>query len=535
MALVVIVLLVASSNIANMLLARSIARREEVATRLALGASPKTIVQQLLTESLLLSLAGGALGLVLTLTSNQLLNAVRLPIPVDIVLRLALDYRVLGFTLAVAVLATLAFGMAPAVEAARLNLAAVLRGNSGSSKWRSWGRGLVVAQVAASLLLLICSGLTLRSVANAHRIDPGFDRSRVVVATFAPRLQGYPKARAENFYDELLRRARDSSTVTSVAFASHLPLTIEMHTLTVAANDQTDELADNGWEVDAARVGPGYFETMGIPLLQGRGFTDEDDPQSACVLVVNHAFALRLSRSGETLGHPVQVQGIDRSCAIVGIVGTGKYRTLGEPPRPFVYRALAQDNDTPIGRAVTIRSGTRTLVARTSGDPAVAMTTIREMARGLDERIAISRLTTLEEATSTALVLPRFSAMAFGVFGGLGLVLAAIGVYSVMAYTVSRRSREIGIRMAMGARQQNILRKILLDGLALAAMGLALGWILAMIVAPFLGFMLYGVEAHDTATFASVAIFLAIIAGFAVYIPARRASVAEPADILRHE
>jgi ABC-type antimicrobial peptide transport system permease subunit len=157
------------------------------------------------------------------------------------------------------------------------------------------------------------------------------------------------------------------------------------------------------------------------------------------------------------------------------------------------------------------------------------------MARGLDEGVAISRLATLEEATSTAYVLPRFAAMAFGLFGGLGLVLAAIGVYSVMAYTVSRRSREVGIRMAMGARRQDILRKMLLDGLALAAMGLALGWILATIVTPFLGFMLYGVGAHDIATFASVAIFLAIIAGFAVYIPARRASAAEPADILRYE
>ncbi len=537
MVLVAVVLLVSSTNIANMLLARSVTRREEMATRLALGAEPRAIVRQLLTESLLLSLAGGTFGLVVTVASNRALNAVQLPIPVDIVLRLSVDYRVFGFTFAVAALTTLAFGLAPALESARVDLATALRerGGSGSRRRRLWSRSLVVAQIAASLLLLVCSGLTLRSMASAHGIHPGFDRSGVVVATFAPHLQGYARARAEGFYRELVGRVRDVNGVTSAAFASHLPLTIEMRIETVAADVSSNELAEDEWEVDAASVGPGYFETMGIPLLQGRGFKDRDIEHSTCVAVVNRAFADRLFGGGDAIGKGLRVLGIGRTCAIVGVVGTGKYRTLGEPPRPFLYRALAQNRDEPVWKTGTVRSGTRTLIVRTSGDPGHAITSIRTTARELDERIAISRLTTIEEAMSTAIALPRFAAMAFGLFGVLGLLLAAIGIYGVMAYTVSQRKREMGIRMAMGARQRDILRIILLEGLALSVSGLALGWIVAMAVTPLLDFMLYGVDANDFATYVSVAILLTFVAGLAVYFPARRASRAEPSDVLRYE
>ncbi len=537
MALVGMVLVVSSTNVAIMLLARSVSRRGEIATRLSLGASPRTIARQLLTESLLLSLAGGTLGLLVTVVSNRTLNALRLPIPVDVALNLSVDYRVFGFTFAVAALTTLTFGLAPALEAARLDLVTVLRerGGSGSPRRRWWSRGLVVTQVAGSFLLLVCSGLTLRSMASAHRIDPGFDRSGVVVATFAPHLQGYTRDRAEDFYDNLLRRVCDLNSVTSAAFTSHLPLTIEMHVEGIAADERLNEASEDEWEVDAARVGPGYFETMGIPLLQGRDFTVEDNERSACVAVVNGALAERLSSSGEAIGRRLRVLRTGHPCAVVGIVETGKYRTLGEPQRPFLYRALAQDREAPIGKAVTIQTGTRTLVVRTKGDPAGAMTSIRTMARELDERIAISRLTTLEEATSTTLVLPRIAAMAFGLFGVLGLVLAAIGVYGVMAHTVSHRKREMGIRIAMGARESEILRMILLDGFRLSVTGLIVGWIVTVAITPLLGFMLYGVDANDVASYASVTIFLAFVAGVAAYVPARRASVAEPSEVLRYE
>jgi predicted permease len=431
----------------------------------------------------------------------------------------------------------MAFGLVPALEAARVDLSAVLRerGCAGGRGRRRWARGLVVAQIALALLLLVSAGLTLRSVMKAREIDPGFDPAGVVVATFAPHLQGYTSEREENFFRELLRQTRASNAVSSAAFASHLPLTIEMVQETVSRHDGGSEPDPDGWPVDSARVGTGYFETMRIPLLRGRTFTDRDDERSRCVVLVNQVLAERLETRGNVLGGSLRVEGLAKACTVVGIVATGKYRTLGESPRPFLYKALAQNRERPAGKAVTVQTGTRTLIIRTNKDPRRAIDSTRTLVRRLDERMAITRLTTLEEATSAALILPRFAAVTFGLFGMVGLLLAAIGVYGVMAYAASRRAHEMGIRVALGARRWDILRTMFLEGMTLSAAGLVLGWFGAMALTPLLGFMLYGVKPNDFSTYVSTSIFLMLVAALAVCLPARRASTVEPADVLRYD
>ncbi len=526
--IVTLVLLIACANLANMLLARAVTRRKEIATRLALGASRGAVVRQLLVESLVLALVGGGVGLLLAAGSNFLVDRVSLPLPVDLHLGLALDGRVALFTLALATIAAVAFGLAPAFETTRANLVSALsdetRGSSAGRGKRRLRDALVVAQVALSLVLLICAGLAVRSMGNAHRIDPGFDSQGLVVARVSPETQGYSQAQAEDFFRRLDERLSARSDIRATGFAGHLPLTFNISMLGAAAEGQ-DSVPSEEWPIfDTATVGPDYLETMGIDVLQGRSFTEWDDEDAPRVAVINETAAARLWPGQDAIGKRLRIEEYEDYIEVVGVARDGKYRTLGEETRPFVYQAIAQD-----------WKGSQILIARTTGDPAQALATIRQQVRDLDANLAIGQLATIEDATASALVLPRLGAALFGLFGIIGLVLAMTGIYGVVSYLVSQRTHEIGIRMAMGAHGGDILRLVVRQGLRLTAVGVVLGVIAALAMTRVLSGILYGISATDVVTFVAVPALLSAVALLATVIPARRASRLDPLVALHHD
>jgi len=526
--LVGLVLLIACANVASLVLARSASRQREIATRMSLGAGRRRLVRQLLVESLMLSLLGGALGLLLAHLSNRLLTSIHLvhmPIPVNLNLGLALDRRVILFTLGAAVVTTVVFGLVPALRAARLDPAAGLRDGSGGSRdRRRLHRTLVVVQVALSVVLLIAAGLSLRSVVNAQQIDPGFDSRGVVVARFSPQLQGYDATETRALLDRLEGEIEVLPGVRSASWTDLLPLSMAVRTQRAApeADWATDE---SEWSsIDTATVGPDYFEVLGIELLRGRGFTERDRATSVPVTVVNDELARRFWPGETALGKRIRAGGDDREYEVVGVVRGGKYRTLGEDPRPFFYRAAGQD-----------LIGAPTLVARVDGDPAAAIEAIRGTVRRVDPALVMTGLETMGQAVSGSLLLVRTGAVLFGLFGALGLVLAAVGVYGLIAFTVSQRTHEIGIRMAIGASRRDVTRLVVREGAILAVLGLAFGLVGAAAFTRVLAAVLYGVSPTDPLTFGAVALLLALVAGGASLAPARRAAAIDPQTALRTE
>jgi len=528
-----LVLLIACTNVANLLLARAVARRREVATRRVLGAGTAAVVRLLLAEGLVLALLGVLLALGLAWVSNAAIGAVRLPLPVDLALGLALDGRVVLFTVALAAVAVLASALAPAVAAARGDVASMLREggrSAGGALQRRLGGALVAAQVALCLVLLVDTGLALRSLRSAHQVDPGFEPRGVVAATFATSLR---EGRREELLRSLSARVRALPGVEAAGLASHLPLSVEITFDRVAPAASTAPPED--WpRVDSAWVGPGYFETLRIPVLRGRAVSERDGRDSPLAAVLNETLAARLWPGGNPVGRSLRVAGVDAAYVVVGVVGDGKYRTLGEAPRPFLYRAIDQ---TQPGGSDTgeITTGTHTLVVRSTGAAPAIQAELRGLLRRLDPRVATSRLGPLEDALAVTLFLPRVAAALFGVFGLLGLALSALGVYGLMAYTAGRRTREIGIRMALGATPGRVTGLLVRQGLVSASLGIAAGLAAARATSPALGAVLYGVEPGDPQTFGAVTAFLALVAWTASYLPARRAATLDVPRALREE
>lgn len=528
MGIVGLVLLVASANVANMLLARANARRKEIAVRLALGATRARLVAQLLTEGLLLSFLGGGVGLLLAAWSNESLNHIQLPLPVDIALGLTLDYRVLAFTIVVAALTAVVFGLAPALQATRADLVSTLKEESGTTAGggskRRLQRLLVVAQVAISLVLLTFAGLSVRSMRNAHRVHPGFDANGVIVGAFAPALRGYTRPQVEEFYRTLGERVRALPGVESVALTTHVPLSFEIRTETVAPEGR-DTGRDRDWpETDSSSVGPGYFTVMRIPILRGRAFLEQDRQGAPLVAVINDTLARRFWPHQEAVGQRLRFEADGPYYQVVGVARDGKYRTLGEEPRAFVYRALFQNY-----------SRSPRMLVRVAGDPRSLISEVRREVRQLDEKVPVTGLQTLEEVTSVSLLLPRAGATLFGLFGVLALVLASVGLYGVIAYLVGQRTREIGIRVALGASRADILRLVLSQGLKLLLVGTALGLAGALALTRVLSYVLYGVSPTDPATFVGVTGLLALVMLLACVLPARRATRVDPMIALRYE
>jgi predicted permease len=532
MVVVGLVLLIACANVAAMSLARATSRRKELAVRMAVGAGRWRLVRQLLTESLLLALMGGAFAVLLTFVFNRELlrglNSLPLMTEMNVVLGVRVDLRVLGFTLLVVALTTALFGLAPALQASCTSPGDALKeegrsGGGGTGKHRLLN-ALVVVQVAVSLLLLLCSGLSLRSVWHAYRVQPGFDIHNAVTATFLPTIIDYKPAQAAAFYRSLERRVKALPGVVDAGYASNLPLSfnIEIDGVTMPGKAGTPKAQ---WpQIDNNEAGPGYFAAMRIPILRGRPFNDQDVATAPPVAIVNQTFARRFWPGENPIGKRLLINNRKKDYVVVGVVANGKYRTLGESPRPFVYRCILQQDGSD-----------RLIVVRTAGNPAGTLPAIRRIASQLDPKVPVISLETLAEATTPAFILPKVAADFFGLAGLLALVLACVGIYGVISYSVNQRTHEIGIRVALGAQRSDVARLVLGRSLGLTLLGVGIGLGGALALTRVLSGILYGISATDPVTFVGVPLLLILVALAACYIPARRAMRVDPMVALRYE
>ncbi|MGA2571632.1 MAG: ABC transporter permease [Terracidiphilus sp.] len=525
---VLLVLAIACANVANLLFAQAAARQHDLAVRLALGATRGQLRRELLLESMLLGLGGGAVGAILSLWTTQGLNAFRLPAPVPLDLNVNVDWRVMAYAFALSVVSGLLLGAAPAWAASRPLLASTLRGEESLSRP---GRRLrlrsvlVTTQIAMSLVLLSMTGLFLRSLESAASIDIGFRPQGLLVMSIDPRLHGYTAARTVEFLSQLRERAAAQPGVISAVVTDYVPLSIGGRSDGMTAEGVASTVT-RPVIADLFMATPGYLETMGIPLVAGRDFGGES-ATGPKVAIVNRAFAERAFGGENPLGR--RVSGGGATYEIIGVAGNMKSRTLGEGVRPVLYRSLRQS----VGADPSFVG--YTLVIRAVANPAALREAVRRQIHALDPTMAIFNDETMEEHVRSAFFLPRLAATLFGIFGGIGLVLATVGLYGVMSFVVSHRTREIGIRMAMGARRDAVKRLVVRQGMTLAALALALGWPAAWMLAKLVSSFLYGISPHDPATFAVVPAILACVAFVACWIPARRAASINPMDALRAE
>ena len=518
-------LLVACANLANLLLARALARRREIAVRQALGAGRGRLVRQLLTESLALALFGGASGLVVANWTLSLLSSAEIPGGLTLAdFQPSLDLRVLGFAAAISAATALFFGLFPALQATRVAVVPALNDEAAARSRRGPLPGaLVAAQVALCLLLLTTGGLLVRSLRNALSIDVGFEPRGVAIASVHLGLARYDGARAWSFAVEAARRAAGLASAKSAAWAGILPLSggedTESVELAGAPPGQRQSVA-------ASAVGPGYFKTIGLPIVAGREFDATDTPDGSPVVVVNEAAARRFWPGASAIGRRLRIYGAERT--VVGVARDNLFLSLRDAHLPLVTAAIQQ-----LGGDGVL--GPMTLLVRGAGDPHSLLPQVRAEIARLDASHTVFDDRTLEESIADELLPQRFGSALIGLFAFLTLVLAAVGIYAVVSASVERRVREIGIRLALGARPGELRRMILAQSAAPVLLGLAAGVPLAFVGARVLGRFLYGVTPTDTATFAAAALVLVLSGVAAADIPARRASRLHPMAALRHE
>jgi predicted permease len=528
MGIVGLVLLIACSNIANLLLVRAAERRREIAVRLSLGASRGRLIRQLLTESVLLAFLGGLAGLLIAIWTARLIVAFKPPLPIPLNLDIPLDGRILAFTMGVALVTGILCGLAPALQSTRPEVVAALKDEEGGWMRRHRKLGLrnllVVAQVATSALLLVGAGLFLRSLGNAQSIDPGFRLRNGVAVQFALELGGaYDEVKGRAFYEQLLERARALPGVRSASLVEHLPLGLNVHVSSVEIEGRPKPRKGEEIEVDRSSAAPGYFATMGIPLLAGRDFAASDGPGAPKAVIVNQTAALKLWPGEDPLGKRLRFSKGDWM-TVVGVAKDGKYRTLGESQRLFVYPNSRQQY-----------SSFMTLVVATDGSEQAMLEQVRRQIDALDPGVPIFSIATLSKHLSIMLFPARVGAALLAAFGLLGLLLAGIGLYGVVAASVARRTREVGIRMSLGARRSDVLALVVREGMTLTGIGLAIGLGLALVASQLLRGLLYGIVTYDPVTYVAVAVVLGGIALLANLVPAGRAVQVEPVVALKSE
>jgi putative ABC transport system permease protein len=528
------VLLVACANVANLQLQRAAGRASEMAVRLALGATPRRLVRQLLTESLLLGLIGGALGILIALWSVDFLVKLS-PVTFPSFVKLSIDGRVLGFSLLISGLTGALSGLAPALQAARPALSETLKAggrnaSGGLGRNRLLG-SMVVSEIALALTLLIGAGLMIRSLQRMQAVDPGFDSERLLTMRVSLPLPRYPREQIIAFSQRLRERLQALPGAQSVALASDLPLSGSTSAGPIELEGRHEAPAGGEFRMYRHRVTPGFFSTLGIPLIKGRDFTADDHAQAPGVVIISEAMARRYWPNEDPIGKRLREDNRGTSTPaswleIVGVVGEVKYRGLPQNPNadPDVYFPLPQS---PIGNLF--------LAARSSVDPNSLVAAVRGVLRELDPDLPVYEVTTMTESVANQTTRSRFSAWLLSVFGALALALAAVGIYSVMAYAVEQRSREIGIRMAMGARAADVLKMVVGQGMRLALLGVALGLGAALALTQLMKRLLFGVAAADPLTYGVIALLLTLVALLACWIPARRAAKVDPIITLRYE
>jgi predicted permease len=533
MAVVALMLLIVCTNLANLLLARGTTRKREVAIRLALGASRARVVQQFLTESLLLALVGGALGLLFAFWSSHALVTLKPPLPFPVELNLSPDVRVVTFAVLASLLTGLVFGFIPALQASRTDLSSAVKEDTLP---RRYGRFtlrdlLTVAQIAVSVVLLVGAGLLLRTLRNAQTIDPGLDPSQVTVVSFDPGLLGYGQTKGKLFYGALLEKVAMIRDVASVALAEFVPLSGRGDSLDVVMEGHSATSGQTGTSVGYNVVTPGYFETLHIPLVAGRTFTQQDGRD---VAIVNEAFANRFSTTQERrgldlIGKRLSVSGPGGPyLQILGVVKTGKYSWLAEELRPFLYLPFNGHYRSDITLHVQTRSSG-------TGNTASVLAAIRSQVRTLAPDLPLTDAHAMRESMSFALTPARLAGTILGISGLIALLLAAVGVYGVVSYATSRRTQELGIRMAVGARPNDVLRLVLREGMQRAFIGVIVGVALSFVAARALRGLLYGLGPSDPVTLVGVSSLLVCVVAAAIYFPARRAMRIDPMETLRHE
>ncbi len=536
-----LLLLIACANVASLQLARGESRQREIAVRTALGADRSRIIRQLLTESVALAVAGALVGLLLALWGVQALIAAA-PATIPRLQEIGIDARVLLFTAAVAVGTGLLFGLAPALHAAKTDLSGALTeggrgGTSGSARQR-FRRGLVMAQIALALILVTGAGLLLRSFVRLSGVDPGFDPDHVLTTRIELSSGRYEsKEQARAFYDQLLKRVEALPGVRSAAAARALPMTGRLDigdwSFVLEGKHSTPPLPSEWHPADWQAITPGYFQTMRIPLLQGRGLEVGDRIGAPGVMVINQSLARQVWPTGDAVGQRVLLGGGDADSiwrTVVGIVGDVRHRGLDAAPRPEMYLPHAQF---PAGTGRPQRS--MYLVVRTSGDPASLAPAIRNAVDGLDPDVPLAEVQTMEQALGSWAAERRLTMMVTSGFALVALTLGAVGIYGIMAHLVVQRTREIGIRIALGAVPGEILRLVLVQAAWLVGVGIAAGVAGALPVTGLLSGLLFGIRPTDPVTFAGTAVVLGLVATVASLVPARRAARVDPVEALRSE
>jgi predicted permease len=533
MFIVGLVLLIACANVGAMTLARASARSKEMAIRLALGASRARIVRQLLIESVFLFLLGGAAGVLLAIWATQLLLAFKFSADVPISLDLGVDARVLLFTLGVSLVTGLLFGLAPALQASKPEVLTALNHDTSRGSGRSRTRNVfVVAQIAISLVLLVAAGLFLQSLRNATTIDLGFKPEGVETVTFDLRTQGYTDARGREFYRQLMERVSALAGVQAASLARMVPLNGSNMKIGITVAGQEPAQGEHQPVVGLNIVDSRYFETLQMPLVLGRTFNDTDKQDAPRVAIVNETMARRFypgADAAAALGQRFSLEGggspETEQVQIVGVVKDAKYETLGEDPEPYIYQPLQQSY-----------SGEMTLHIRTaSGAGAGVLPAVRREAAALDKDVPLLNVMTMSEQIGYALLPLRVASSVAGSLGLVGMLLAALGVFGIVNYSVTQQTREIGIRMALGAQSRDVLRLVVGQGLRLAIIGVAIGIAAAAALTRALAGLLYGVSTLEPVIFGGVTLLMVSVALLASYLPARRATKVDPLIALRYE
>jgi predicted permease len=519
-----LVLLIACANLASFLLAQARDRQKEIAIRLAIGAGRAGLVRQLLTESVALALLGCVLAIGLAKLLLWSLVNVDLPLPLPVTIDAGLNAPVLLFALGVAIIAGVLFGLAPALQATRTDVIATIKSeNTGGGPARrvTLRNSLVTGQVAVSLVLMVTAGLLLRSMGARQTIEPGFGAEPTAIMQFSLSAEKYNPTEALLMVKRLEERIGRIPGVQAVGVTGNLHLnTLNTQNATINVDGFTPPAGQDGFVVDRAHVDPAFFDAAGIPILRGRNFSESTDREGAPqVLIINQVMADRFWPGQDPIGRTIR--GRETTFTVIGVARNAKIRTLGEPPRSFMYAPLSQEPTYFL-----------TLLARTTANADLTVPQVVAAGREVDPDLIIIDAKTMERHLAIMLMPARLGAVVFGAFAILALILALVGVYGVVSYAVSRRLREVGIRISLGARPAEVIRLLMRDGFTLVGIGGVIGIVVALLTARVLQTVLYGIEPIDPVTFTIGPALLLAVGALAAWIPARRASKVDPARVL---